>query len=63
MLKPVDGRKVGARVHGRRRHLQQDGFGSVLDHAKQNEVMVYAIGLQSTYFNGSGWCDRSPIDR
>jgi VWFA-related protein len=28
------------------------GFGSVLDHAKQNEVMVYAIGLQSQYFNG-----------
>jgi hypothetical protein len=41
-----------ARVHRWRRHLQQDGFGTVLDHAKQNEIMVYAIGLQSQYFNG-----------
>ena len=28
------------------------GFGSVLDKARDKEVMVYAIGLQSEFFNG-----------
>jgi Ca-activated chloride channel homolog len=29
------------------------GFGSVLDKAREKEVMVYAIGLQSEFFNGA----------
>ena len=29
------------------------GFGDILDRAKAEEVMVYAIGLQSEYFNGA----------
>ena len=33
-----------------------------MDHAKENEVMVYAIGLQSTYFNGQRMV-RSQPDR
>ena len=28
------------------------GFGSVLDKARDKEVMVYAIGLRSEFFNG-----------
>ena len=28
------------------------GFGTVLDRARAEEVMVYAIGLESNYFNG-----------
>lgn len=31
----------------------RENLGSVLDSARQNEVMVYAIGLRSDYFNGS----------
>jgi Ca-activated chloride channel family protein len=29
------------------------GFGSVLEKAREKEVMVYAIGLQSEFFNGA----------
>jgi Ca-activated chloride channel family protein len=29
------------------------GFGDILDRAKAEEVMIYAIGLQSEYFNGA----------
>src|ERR1041385_8452020 len=52
MLKPVDGRKVVLVFTDGDDTYSKTGFGSVLDHAKQNEVMVYAIGLQSQYFNG-----------
>ena len=52
MLKPVDGRKVVLVFTDGDDTYSKIGFGSVLDHAKQNEVMVYAIGLQSQYFNG-----------
>src|SRR5215470_10906941 len=52
MLKPVDGRKVVLVFTDGDDTYSKTGFGTVLDHVKQNEVMVYAIGLQSTYFNG-----------
>ena len=52
MLKPVEGRKVVLVFTDGDDTYSKIGFGSVLDHAKQNEVMVYAIGLQSQYFNG-----------
>jgi VWFA-related protein len=52
MLKPVDGRRVVLVFTDGDDTYSKAGFGTVLDHAKQNEVMVYAIGLQSTYFNG-----------
>ena len=38
------------------------GFGTVLDRAKDAEVMVYAIGLQSEFFNGQRM-QRSRPDR
>jgi Ca-activated chloride channel family protein len=31
----------------------REGLSSVLERARENEVMVYAIGLRSDYFNGS----------
>jgi Ca-activated chloride channel family protein len=62
MLKPVDGRKVVLVFTDGDDTYSKIGFGSVLDHAKQNEVMVYAIGLQSTYFNGQRMV-RSQPDR
>src|SRR4051794_12815044 len=51
-LKSVDGRKVilvftdGDDTESRMR------FGTVLDRARAEEVMIYAIGLESVYFNG-----------
>jgi VWFA-related protein len=62
MLKPVDGRKVVLVFTDGDDTYSKTGFGTVLDHAKQNEVMVYAIGLQSTYFNGQRMV-RSQPDR
>jgi Ca-activated chloride channel family protein len=52
MLKPVDGRKVVLVFTDGDDTYSKTGFGSVLNRAKENEVMVYAIGLQSQYFNG-----------
>ena len=52
MLKPVDGRKVVLVFTDGDDTYSKTGFGSVLNHAKDNEGMVYAIGLQSQYFNG-----------
>jgi Ca-activated chloride channel family protein len=52
MLKPVEGRKVVLVFTDGDDTYSKVGFGTVLDHAKDNEVMVYAIGLQSVYFNG-----------
>jgi Ca-activated chloride channel family protein len=62
MLKPIDGRKVVLVFTDGDDTYSKTGFGSVLDHAKQNEVMVYAIGLQSQYFNGQRMV-RSQPDR
>jgi Ca-activated chloride channel homolog len=62
MLKPVDGRKVVLVFTDGDDTYSKTGFGTVLDHAKQSEVMVYAIGLQSTYFNGQRMV-RSQPDR
>jgi Ca-activated chloride channel homolog len=62
MLKPIDGRKVVLVFTDGDDTYSKIGFGSVLDHAKQSEVMVYAIGLQSQYFNGQRMV-RSQPDR
>ena len=62
MLKPVENRKVVLVFTDGDDTYSKTGFGSVLDHAKQNEVMVYAIGLQSQYFNGQRMV-RSQPDR
>jgi Ca-activated chloride channel homolog len=61
-LKPVDGRKIVIVFTDGDDTYSKIGFGTALDHAKQNEVMVYAIGLQSTYFNGQRMV-RSQPDR
>src|SRR6185436_3668 len=44
MLKPVEGRKVVLVFTDGDDTYSKIGFGSVLDHAKQNEVMVYFNG-------------------
>src|SRR6476660_4840070 len=62
MLKAVDGRKVVLVFTDGDDPYSKTGFGTVLDRAKQNDIMVYAIGLQSTYFNGQRMV-RSQPDR
>jgi Ca-activated chloride channel family protein len=51
-LKGVDGRKVVLVFTDGDDTASRVGMGDVLDRARQEEVMVYAIGLQSEFFNG-----------
>jgi Ca-activated chloride channel family protein len=51
-LRPVDGRKVVLVFTDGDDTASRLGLGDVLDRARQEEVMVYAIGLESEYFNG-----------
>jgi Ca-activated chloride channel family protein len=60
MLKPVQGRKIVLVFTDGDDTYSKTGFGSVLDHARQDEVMVYAIGLQSVYFNGQRMVRSAP---
>jgi Ca-activated chloride channel family protein len=62
MLKEVEGRKVVLVFTDGDDTFSRVGFGTVMNHAKEHEVMVYAIGLQSTYFNGQRMV-RSQPDR
>ena len=52
MLKQVEGRKVVLVFTDGDDTASRVGFGDVLDHARDDEVMIYAIGLESEYFNG-----------
>jgi len=62
MLKPVEGRKIVLVFTDGDDTYSKAGFGTVLDHAREEETMVYAIGLQSVYFNGQRMV-RSQPDR
>jgi Ca-activated chloride channel homolog len=50
-LKAVEGRKVVLVFTDGDDTSSRLGFGDVLDRARDEEVMVYAIGLESEYFN------------
>jgi Ca-activated chloride channel homolog len=52
MLKDVDGRKVVLVFTDGDDTASRVGFGDVLDHARDQEMMIYAIGLESEFFNG-----------
>jgi len=52
MLKGVEGRKVVLVFTDGDDTASRVGRGDVLDRAKNEEVMVYSIGLESEYFNG-----------
>ena len=51
-LRPVQGRKVVLVFTDGDDTASRIGMGDVLDRAKEEEAMIYAIGLQSEYFNG-----------
>jgi Ca-activated chloride channel family protein len=51
-LEPIDGRRVVVVFTDGDDTASKVGMGDVLDRARVLEVMVYAIGLESDYFNG-----------
>jgi VWFA-related protein len=52
MLRDVDGRKVVLAFTDGDDTASRVGMGDVLDRARDEETMIYAIGLESEYFNG-----------
>ena len=52
-LRPVEGRKVVLVFTDGADTASRIGMGDVLDRAKEEEAMIYAIGLESEYFNGA----------
>lgn len=62
VLRKVEGRKVVLVFTDGDDTSSRQGLGDVLDRAREEEVMVYAIGLQSEYFNGARMV-RSQPDR
>ena len=52
MLKGIEGRRVVLAFTDGDDTASRVGMGDVLDRARDEEVMIYAIGLESEYFNG-----------
>ena len=52
MLRGVEGRKVVLSFTDGDDTASRVGMGTVLDRARDEETMIYAIGLESEYFNG-----------
>ena len=52
MLQGVEGRKVVLGFTDGDDTASRAGMGDVLDRARDDETMIYAIGLESEYFNG-----------
>ena len=51
-LKPIDGRKVILVFTDGDDTESRISLGNVIERARTDEVMIYAIGLESNYFNG-----------
>jgi Ca-activated chloride channel family protein len=52
MLKGIEGRRVVLAFTDGDDTASRVGMGDVLERARDEEVMIYAIGLESEYFNG-----------
>ena len=52
LLEPIDGRKVVLVLTDGDDTDSKTSFGHVMDRAKEKNVMVYAIGMESVFFNG-----------
>lgn len=59
-LLPVAGRKVVLVFTDGEDTASKIGLGKVMDKAREKDVMVYAVGLQVTYFNGQQRVRTSP---
>ena len=59
-LLPEDGRKVVVVFTDGDDTASKLGVGRVMDHAREKDVMVYAVGLQTEYFNGQQKVRSSP---
>ena len=59
-LLTVDGRKVVVVFTDGDDTASKLGVGKVMDHAREKDVMVYAVGLQTEYFNGQQRVRSSP---
>jgi len=59
-LIPVDGRKVVVVFTDGDDTASKVGVGKVMDRAREKDVMIYAVGLQTEYFNGQQRVRSSP---
>lgn len=59
-LQAADGRKVVVVFTDGDDTASKLGVGRVMDHAREKDVMVYAVGLQTEYFNGQQRVRSSP---
>ena len=60
LLADHDGRKVVVAFTDGDDTASRRGMGSTLDYAREKEVMIYSIGLQSEFFNGARVVRSSP---
>jgi len=59
-LETADGRKVVVVFTDGDDTASKLGVGKVMDHAREKDVMVYGVGLQTEYFNGQSRVRSSP---
>jgi Ca-activated chloride channel homolog len=59
-LIPMDGRKVVVVFTDGDDTASKVGVGKVMDRAREKDVMIYAVGLQTEYFNGQQRVRSSP---
>ncbi|HMC77924.1 MAG TPA: VWA domain-containing protein [Vicinamibacterales bacterium] len=59
-LLTIDGRKVVVVFTDGDDTASKLGVGKVMDHAREKDVMVYAVGLETEYFNGQSRVRSSP---